>query len=172
MSKENNNKKKRVSFHPDVIKQKDEIEHNEIDNALFETQKFSGDVLIEDFERHKKQTRKSLDPLKHIELLEDEEPVVKQQKCTVVKKDILNFKEKPKRNNHVDDFMYSHDIRFLDKIILMFNKNIYSDNKRELKKWKREWLNNSILPRTEHIQTLIKFMTDKMEKAQEKIEQK
>ncbi|OQS55522.1 hypothetical protein EHP00_574 [Ecytonucleospora hepatopenaei] len=167
MSDKKEERKKRASFHPSCMKAKDDVEQNDIELHLFETQKFDGNKFIENISKKPKTLRMSIDPLQNLSLT-----TTNKNNKVEEGDNILHYKEKPKRSNYIDDFMYSQDIRFLDKIIISFDNNQYKNYSRSVDPRNKEWLKKCILPRIEYFKQIIKVLTSQMDKTQNKIEKK
>ena len=164
MSKESkrNKRQKRVSFHPNL--DKEDVERTDIDVDQFQTQKFDEHSMIQAFDKRRVNGRMSLNPIGKVDFY-DENDVKKEKKA------LSNFKEKPRRNTIVDDFMYDNEIRFIDKIISnCVQKGFKSDSSTEMNSL---YMNKYFYkPRVEWLKNVIKMLTDQMGEFQEKIDAK
>lgn len=174
--KNESNKKRRVSFHPGTTENNKQTSNSEKETShktpfseekLFETQNYIESSLIIESEKRKVNGRMSLDPMGKIEIAEEKAP---EKVTTEISKESLLVKEKPKRNNHVDEFMYANEIRFLDKIISKISLTNVTPSGGKADPAKKHWIKNSLKPRVEFFKTMIKFLQQQMTIYQDKIE--
>ncbi|ORD94992.1 hypothetical protein ECANGB1_1700 [Enterospora canceri] len=170
---ESEKRQRRVSFHPaQAEKKEDEVEQQKIDVSLFDTQKYAENSLIVEFDKRKREGRMSLDPLCKLDIADESvqsEGQLKQEKTKVN----YNFREKAKRNNFVDDFMYGYEIRFLDKIITnMGEKTGQQTGGNKYSGEKRMWLKYSLRPRVEFLKGMVRYLQAQMRVFQNEIDVK